>query len=143
MTTTTGTAYAAHIITATDQLGDPEVVIMTAADEVGAADLITAYPLADDADWRDVLAGHGWRIVGDPTHEPYTIVPVSPVDWPALVRAVTFARAQAQAELDRQDRAWRTVVRDAMVTDGVPRQDIAEAAEVTVARAYQIRDGRR
>lgn len=137
------TRYAAHIITAGDQLGDPEIVIMTAADEAGAADPIVGLPLPDGADWRDVLAEHGWRAIGDPTHDPYTTVDVEPVDWPALVRTVAHARAQAQAELDRHDAAWRTVIRDAMRADGQPRRPVWEAAGITEARAYQIRDGRR
>lgn len=143
MTATTGAMFAAHIITADAQLGDPEIVIMTAADEAGSADPIIGLPLPDGVDWRDVLAEHGWRPVGDPTDGPYATVGVEPVDWPALVRAVTYARAQAQAELDRQDAAWRTVIADAMRADGVPRRAVSEAAGITDSRAYQIRDGRR
>jgi hypothetical protein len=139
-----GALYAAHIATAADQLGDPEVVVMTAPDPLTlSADPIVSYPLPDDADWREVLSDRGWRVVGEPTHDPYTIVDVEPVDWPELVRSVTSARAQARFELDRQDTAWRSVIRDAMRADGTPRRPIWEAAEITEARAYQIRDGRR
>src|SRR5690606_3218400 len=37
--------YIAHVITESDGLGDPEVVVMTQADESGAADPIVSYPL--------------------------------------------------------------------------------------------------
>jgi len=39
--------------------------------------------------------------------------------------------------------AWRQVIADAMRTEGVRRQSVADAAKVTLTRAYQIRDGRR
>lgn len=137
------TTYVAHIVTADAQLGDPEIIVMTHEHEAGGADPVITYPLAADADPYEILHLYGWRTAGTATGEPYEMVPVQPVDWPALITAVTCARAQAQAELDRQDTAWRTVIRDAMSTDGVPRQAIADAAGRSVERVYQIRDGRR
>lgn len=135
--------YAAHIVTAADQLGDPAIVVMTQADETGAADAIVEIDLPAGCDPYELLVEHAWRLVGEPTHEPYTIVDVEPADWPGLVSAVTHARAQARAEFDRQDLAWRRVIGDAMRTEGVPRTAVAAAAEVTEARLYQIREGRR
>lgn len=136
--------YIAHVITEAVGLGDPEVVVTTDTDEVGAADPIVSYPLPPGSDPGEVLAEHGWRVCGVAARDPYLIVTVEPSDWVALVRAVTSAREAARAELRRQDTAWRRVIGDAMrAPAGVARQALASAAGVTVARLYQIRDGRR
>lgn len=134
--------YIAQVIT-DDGLGDPAVVVMTDTDEVGAADPIVSYPLPPGSDPGEVLAEHGWRVCGVAARDPYLIVAVESTDWVGLVRAVTGKRAAARAELERLDAAWRRVIGDAMRVDGVARQAIADAAGVTVARLYQIRDGRR
>lgn len=137
------TTYAAHIITESDRLGDPAIVVTTPAD-AGAADPIIDIPLDGEAgDLDELLAKHGLRPAGEPAHEPYTIVDVAVVDWPALIGRLTADRAAAQTEAERRDAAWRRVIADAMRTDGVPRNAVAQAAQVTEARAYQIRDGRR
>jgi hypothetical protein len=65
------------------------------------------------------------------------------VDWLELVEQVTRSRARARAEMDGCETNWRRVVADAMRAEGVNRRLVAEAAGVTVRRAYQIRDGRR
>jgi hypothetical protein len=65
------------------------------------------------------------------------------MDWLELVEQVTHGRAQARAEMDRCEAIWRRAVADAMRAPGVNRREVAEAAGVTEARAYQIRDGRR
>src|SRR5690554_562386 len=135
--------YIPHVITEADGLGDPEVVVMTQADEVGAADPIVSYPLPPGSDPGEVLTEHGWRVCGVAARDPHLILTVQPSDWVRLVRAVTRARAAAHAELERQDTAWRRVIGDAMRVDGVPRQAIADAAGISVPRLYQIRDGRR
>lgn len=138
--------YIAHVITEAVGLGDPEVVVTTDTDEVGAADLLASYPLPPGRSPSEVLTEHGWRVLGLATAEPYIyeIYEVEPSDWVGLVRAVTSAREAARAELRRQDTAWRRVISDAMrVPAGVARQALASAAGVTVARLYQIRDGRR
>lgn len=138
------TTYIANIITADSGLGDPAVGITTQADESGSADLIIEYPLPDDTSWSDLLHEHGWIVDGDPENAGgYDIVNVRPVDLIDLVQEITHARAQAQAELDRQDNAWRTVIRDAMHEGSTNKTRIAEAAGVDRTRAYQIRDGRR
>lgn len=137
--------YIAHVITEAVGLGDPSVVVTTDTDRIGAADPIVSYPLPPGSDPRGVLTEAGWRVIGLATNEPYIyeIYEVEPSDWVALVRAVTSARAAAHAELQRQDVSWRRVIGDAMRVPGVPRQAIADAAKVSVARLYQIRDGRR
>src|SRR5690606_20943784 len=139
--------YIAHVITEADGLGDPEVVVMTQADEVGAAAPIVSYPLPPGSDPGEVLTEAGWWVLGLAATEPYHLYEVVPsdwvdLDWVGLVRAVTRARAAALAELERQDAAWRGVIGDAM-RFGVPRQELADAAGISVARLYQIRDGRR
>src|SRR5690554_5316390 len=134
------TIYFAHVIAEADGLG--EIVVMTSADEVGAADPIVSYPLPDGSDPGEVLAEAGWWVCGVTARVPHLIVAVKSTDWVGLVRAVTGKRAAAQSELKRQNTAWRRVISDAMRAD-VSRQSIADAAGVTVARLYQIRDGRR
>jgi len=142
MTTKTPT-YVAHVVTEADGLGDPEIIVMTQPDETGAADPIVSYPLPEGTDPMRVLAENGWRPAGEPTTEPYLIVDVEPVDWAELVRRLTYEREAARIELERRDMAWRRVIADAMCTEGVRRQSVADAAKVTLTRAYQIRDGRR
>jgi len=135
--------YIAHVITEGAGLGDPAVVVTTDADEVGAADPLVSYPLPPGSDPGEVLAEAGWRVCGVAARDPYLIVAVEPTDWVALVRELTDQREAARVELGRQDTAWRRVISDAMRVDGVPRQALADAARVSVARLYQIRDGRR
>lgn len=63
---------AAHIIT-TDAtaLGDPESIIMTRDEGMGAEE-IERWPLSDaddPSDWHEIedsLTGHGWRVISDP-----------------------------------------------------------------------------
>ena len=135
--------YIAHVITESDGRGDPEVVVMTQADEVGAAAPIVSYPLPPGSDPGEVLTEAGWWVLGLAATEPYHCYEVAPSDWAGLVRAVTSARAAARAELERQDTAWRRVIGDAMRADGVPRKKLADAAGISGPRLYQIRDGRR
>jgi len=135
--------YIAHVITEAVGLGDPEVVITTDTDEVGAADLLVSYPLPPGSDPSEVLTEHGWRVCGVAARDPYLIVTVEPSDWVSLVRELTAQREAARVELQRQDVSWRRVIGDAMRVPGVARQEIARAAKVSVARLYQIRDGRR
>lgn len=69
--------------------------------------------------------------------------PDEPEDWPATIRGLTAARQSAQREAERADAEWRGAIAEAMRVAGVSRQEIADAAEISPARAYQIRDGRR
>ena len=136
--------YAAHIVTDAEQgYGDPEITIMT-QDDSGASDVIASYPLNGGAEPGEVLDDAGWRTIGDETEagHGYVIVEVEPAEVDTIVRHVTSARAQAEAELQRRDTAWRTVIRDAML-DGGSATAIAGVAGVSRERVYQIRDGRR
>lgn len=135
--------YIAHVITESDGRGDPEVVVMTGTDEAGTAAPIVSYPLPPGSDPGEVLTEHGWRVCGIAARNPYLIMAVEPTDWIGLIHTVTEARAEARAELERQDTAWCRVVGDAMCVDGVPRQKIARAARISMARAYQIKRGQR
>jgi hypothetical protein len=140
------TTYAAHIVTtASTGYGDAEIIVMTQADETGAADPIVGYPLVDGTDPDELLADNGWCLIGDPTNvdEGYSIVDVEPFDWTKIVKQVTFERERAQANLERQNTAWRTIIRDAMNDEDTQKTKVAEAAGVSRERAYQIRDGRR
>jgi len=137
--------YIAHVV---DGPGDPKVVVTAGTDGAGAAAPIVSYPLPPGSDPNKVLTEAGWWVLGVAATEPYHCYEVAPsdwtdLDWVGLVRAVTRARAAALAELERQDAAWRRVIGDAMRVGGVPRQALADAAGVTVARLYQLRDGRR
>lgn len=135
--------YIAHVITKSDGRGDPEVVVMTGTDEAGTAAPIVSYPLPPGSDPSEVLTEHGWRVCGVAARNPYLIMAVEPTDWIGLIHTVTEARAEARAELERRDTAWRRVVRDAMCADGVPRQKIADEAGISIARAYQLRNEQR
>lgn len=138
------TSYAAHIVTPDAGLGDPEVIVMTCGDETGAADPIANYPLVGAADPVDVLTTNGWRIAGTPeTVQPgYSIVDVEVAAIEQIIEHVTFTRMQAEIEHARQDKAWRTVIRDGM-NDGGSATRIANAGQISRGRVYQIRDGRR
>lgn len=136
------TSYTAHVITSRAQShGSPKVTVY-------AEDLhfIAAYPFDDNTDdWRDLLLDEGWRTTSPDNTEAEAgliVVDVAPLDWERITRHITDARADAQAEFDRQDNAWRTIIRDAMHSDASATK-IAKAAGVSRVRAYQIRDGRR
>src|SRR5690606_946723 len=96
----------------------------------------------------DTLRDHGWRVLTDPAQEytavefGYDIVEVEPADYEQIVSHVTFAREKAQIEYERQDTAWREIIRHAM-HDDASATALAEAAKVSRERIYQIRDGRR
>lgn len=139
------TTYAAHIVTAEANLGDPEIIVMTQVDDgSGAADVIVRYPLAEGADFVRVLRDNGWSVGLDDedVSDGYTIVTVDPVDVEQIAKAVTFARDAAAAEYERCDTGWRTLIRDAM-NDGESATKLAAATGVSRERIYQIRDGRR
>ena len=138
-------SYIAHVITEGAGLGDPEVVVMTQADEVGAAAPIVSYTLPPGSDPGEVLTEHGWRVLGVAATEPYHLYEVEPTDWVGLVRTVTEARAAARTELERKDTAWRHVIRDAMSCSAprVSRKKLADAAGVTTGRLHQVKYGRR
>lgn len=136
------TSYTAHVITSGVQgLGSPKVTVY--AEEL---DFIAAYQLGDNTDdWRDLLFEEGWRtnsLDNSAAESGLIVVDVAPLDWERITRHITGARADAQVEFDRQDNAWRTIIRDAMHSDASATK-IARAAGVTRVRAYQIRDGRR
>lgn len=62
------TIYAAHIVTSeATALGDPEIIIMTQADETGTAEEIERFPLTDDHKALDELCEHGYTLVPTPT----------------------------------------------------------------------------
>lgn len=54
----------------------------------------------------------------------------------------TAAKAAAERDADEADQAWRTAIQEA-VAHGFRISVIAEAAGISAARVYQIRDGRR
>ena len=139
------TTYAAHIITAdATALGDPEIVVMTQADESGAADEVATYPLPADTDPAQVLADNGWRVTSgaEPVDTGYDIVTVEAADPIAIVKHVTYTRAQAEADAARVDTGWRIIIGDTM-RDGGSATALARAAAISRERVYQIRDRRR
>lgn len=78
-------SFAAHIITADGvALGDPEIIIMTQADETGAAEEIERFGLGNAESLRgldELIPDYGWRAVGEPTYveSGYVIVDVERV----------------------------------------------------------------
>ncbi|WP_157227843.1 hypothetical protein [Nocardia asiatica] len=59
-----------------------------------------------------------------------------------MIEQVTAAFDRARAEMERQETALRTIIRDAAREDTASIADIAAAA-CSPQRIYQIRDGRR
>ncbi len=148
MSTTMSTVFGAHVITAESDLavGNPEIIVMIHDDsETGEALPVAHYPISDGEDPADLLWENGWRTLDDTAESVdvgYDIVPVEPVDYEQIVQHVTFAREKAQIEYERQDTAWRAIIRHAM-HDNASATALAKAAGITRARVYQIRDGRR
>lgn len=143
------TVFAAHIITAEADLasGHPEVIVMIHDSETGEALPIANYPISDGEDPADLLWENGWRTLDDPSQVEhveigYDIVTVEPADYEQIVKHVTFAREKAQIEHERQDTAWRAIIRHAM-HDNASATALAKAAKISRERIYQIRDGRR
>ena len=139
--------YAAHIVTSDAVgLGGAEIIVMTSDDDGSSGgDPIASYALPDGDSPAGVLAANGWRSTGNGESEVevgYTIVEVEPVEWERIVKHVTFAKAQADAEAARQDRAWRAALQGAMHAGGSATR-LAAAAGISRERVYQIRDGRR
>ena len=88
------TTFAAHIITADSDMGDPEVFVTIRDSESWEEDLIATYPISDGEDAADLLWEHGWRILDDPTQADvgYDTVSVEPADYEQIVQHVTLAR---------------------------------------------------
>lgn len=140
------TIYAAHIVTSeANGYGDPEITVMTQADESGAAEEIASYPLAPGDIADVVLHKNGYRITSDATEVDfgYSIYNVEVADWTKVINSVKFNVAQAETERTRQETAWRTIIADAMNDQDTVKTKIAETAGISRERAYQIRDGRR
>lgn len=156
--------FTAQIVT---RIGDPCIVIMRkidpAEDDPDPGDPLAEYPLTEercrqeypdvveDDGWHraadliadDVLRENGWQLVGEPTSTDFgTLVDVRPENWQQIIAAVTFERDKAAVEYDRQDDAWRTLIRSAVHADE-SATEIARWAGVSRERIYQIRDDRR
>ena len=143
------TTFAAHIITAESDLavGNPEIIVMIGDkdDEYLEEHPLAHYPLSDGEDPADLLRENGWRTLDDTAESVdvgYDIVTVEPADYEQIVKHVTFAREKAQIEYERQDTAWREIIRHAM-HDNASATALAKAAKISRERVYQIRDGRR
>ena|SRR5690606_16631643 len=146
------TSFAAHIITAdnADDMSTPGIAVMIGDSESGEEHLIADYPISDGEDVSDgedaadLLWEHGWRILDDPSQvdASYGIVSVEPADYEQIVQHVTFARERARIEHERQDTAWRAIIRHAM-HDNASATALAKAAGISRERIYQIRDDRR
>lgn len=61
---------------------------------------------------------------------------------PTNVRRATRKLAEARAKADEAEKHWQSVIRIAL-SQGASATEIAEAAGISKARVYQIRDGRR
>ena len=150
------TVFGAHIITAEADLaeGHPEIIVTIGDkdDEYLEEHPLAHYPLSNEDTLQSALDklwyDHGWRVLTDPKQEHtavdvgYDIVEVEPVDYEQIVQHVTFAREKAQIEYERQDTAWREIIRHAM-HDNASATALARAAKISRERVYQIRDGRR
>jgi len=138
-------SFTAHVITADDDdMGTPGVVVTTYDSESGEERPIADYPISDGEDATDLLWEHGWRILDDPSQAGvgYGIVSVEPADYEQIVQHVTFARERARIEYERQDTAWRAIIRHAM-HDNASATALAKAVGISRERIYQLRDDRR
>lgn len=70
-----------------------------------------------------------------------TTSPLSP-ETLDRIRELTEQRARADADYAWADQQWRAFIQ-ALASNGQRVVEIAEAADITPARVYQIRDGRR
>ncbi|HEY9409026.1 MAG TPA: hypothetical protein VIP77_05540 [Jiangellaceae bacterium] len=143
------TTYTAHIVTGeAHNLGDPEIFVEL-TDEDSEPERFVHYPMGVDDDPTAALESAGWNITGDldtaeAQIEPgYYLVEVEPADWLAIVRHVTRWRGEAQAEKDRQERAWRHAVAQAVVATREGTAVGAAAGGISKQRVYQIRDEQR
>ena len=138
------TSFAAHIITADADMGTPGIVVTICDSESWEEHPIATYPISDGEDAADLLWEHGWRTLDDPSQADvgYDIVKVEPADYEQIVQHVTLARERARIEHERQDTAWRAIIRHAM-HDNASATALAKAAGISRERIYQIRDNRR
>jgi hypothetical protein len=64
------------------------------------------------------------------------------VDQLALIRRAAKVRERRQGAFDEADADLRRLIREGFER-GIPGEQLAEAAGLSVPRVYQIRDGRR
>jgi hypothetical protein len=64
------------------------------------------------------------------------------VDQLALIRRAVKLRERRQGAFDEADAELRRLIREGFER-GIPGEQLAEAAGLSVPRVYQIRDGRR
>lgn len=64
------------------------------------------------------------------------------MDHRALIRRAAKTRERARAAFDDSDAELRRLIREGF-SRGLTGEQLAEAAGLSVARVYQIRDGRR
>jgi len=93
---------------------------------------------------REICADRGWEVVGDRgTDGAAVIVPVQPGEWARVLRAAVDHRAATRKAWEAAESAWMGVVA-AAPSQGEPGYvsaiDIAEMAEVTRFRVYQIQN---
>ncbi len=65
-----------------------------------------------------------------------------PVDQLALIRRAAKLRDRRRCALDDADAELRRLIREGF-DSGIPGEQLAQAAGLSVPRVYQIRDGRR
>jgi hypothetical protein len=64
------------------------------------------------------------------------------MDQLALIRRAAKLRERRRAAVDEADAELRRLIREGFA-QGIAGEKLAEAAELSVPRVYQIRDGRR
>ena len=135
--------FTAHIVTAEAAMDLPEIVVTISDSETGEEQPIATYPIIDEQDPIVLLWEHGWRTIDTPPQAAigYNLATVEPTHYEQIVQYMTLARDRARIEYERQDAAWRAIIRHAM-NDNASATALAKAAGISRARIYQIRDGR-
>ena len=88
--------FAAHVITAEANMGNPEIVVMIHDTETGEGLPIATYPISDNDNAADILWENDWRVLNtpvawvdagynvmavEPADDNYTIDGMDPEDW--------------------------------------------------------------
>lgn len=132
---------------------DHVIYIHAVDDETGTAIYAASYNYSKDYGYDPdeepssaelVLNQHGWLVVGDVQQSyGYPTLQVRPGNPAEIVAEVTRQLQAVRDRLDLVERGWKRLIRESVTSGEVSVSRLAQAAEVTSSRVYQIRDDRR